>query len=73
MIDTTFRDGQSIAPMEFIAVKKIQERHSSSTVIMSKYSGCNRALGGILMINPYNVEDITRAIDAAMKNNSLKS
>jgi trehalose-6-phosphate synthase len=40
---------------------------------MSKYSGCNPALGGILMINPYNVEDITRAIDAAMKNNSLKS
>jgi len=71
MIDTTFRDGQSIAPMEFIAVKKIQERHSSSTVMMSEYSGCNRALGGILMINPYNVEDITKAIDAAMKTNSL--
>jgi len=73
MIDTTFRDGQSIAPIEFIAGKKIQERQSSSTVIMSEYSGCNRALGGILRINPYNVEDITRAIDAAMKNNSLKS
>ena len=73
MIDTTFRDGQSIAPMEFIAVKKIQERHSSSTVIMSEYSGCNRALGGILRINPYNVEDITKAIDAAMKTNSLLS
>jgi len=73
MIDTTFRDGQSIAPMEFIAVKKIQERHSSSTVIMSEYSGCNRALGGILRINPYNVEDITKAIDAAMKTNRLLS
>jgi len=73
MIDTTFRDGQSIAPMKFIAVKKIQERHSNSTVIMSKYSGCNRVLGGILMINPYNVEDITKAIDAAMKTNSLLS
>ena len=73
MIDTTFRDGQSIAPMEFIAVKKIQERHSSSTVIMSEYSGCNRALGGILRINPYNVEDITKAIDAEIKTNSLLS
>jgi len=53
--------------MEFIAVKKIEERHSSSTVIMSEYSGCNRALGGILRINPYNVEEITKAIDAAIQ------
>lgn len=66
MIDTTFRDGQSIAPMEFIAVKKVEERHPSSTVIMSEYSGCNRALGGILKINPYNIEEITKAIDAAI-------
>lgn len=33
---------------------------------MSEFSGCNRALGGILKINPYNVEDITKAIDAAI-------
>jgi trehalose-6-phosphate synthase len=30
---------------------------------MSEFAGCNRALGGILRVNPYNVEDIAKAID----------
>jgi trehalose-6-phosphate synthase len=34
---------------------------------MSEYSGCNRALGGVLRINPYNLEEITKAIDSAIQ------
>ena len=34
---------------------------------MSEFAGCNRALGGILRVNPYNVEDIAKAIDIMMQ------
>ena len=34
---------------------------------MSEFAGCNRALGGILRVNPYNVEDIAKAIDFMMQ------
>lgn len=37
-----------------------------SNVIMSEFSGCSKALRGILMINPFNIEEITRNIDLAM-------
>jgi len=34
--------------------------------VLSEFSGCNRALGGILKINPFNVEEIRNAIDTAV-------
>jgi trehalose-6-phosphate synthase len=34
---------------------------------MSEFSGCNLALSGILMINPFNIEEITRSIDLALQ------
>jgi len=35
-------------------------------VILSEFSGCNRALGGVLKINPYNVDEIAKNIDLAL-------
>jgi trehalose 6-phosphate synthase/phosphatase len=37
-----------------------------SAVILSEFCGCNRALGGVLRVNPFNVEDIAKAIDSAI-------
>lgn len=35
-------------------------------MILSEFSGCNRALGGILKINPFNVDEIAKSIDLAI-------
>lgn len=67
MLIVTLKDGQCIAPLEFISVKKKEKKLDKSNVIMSEFSGCNRALGGILMINPFNIEEITRSIDLALQ------
>lgn len=40
-------------------MKKLMNKNSKAAVILSEFSGCNRALGGILKINPYNVDEIT--------------
>ncbi len=66
LLVTSLRDGQSILPMEFIAVKESEKKLSTSAVILSEFCGCNRALGGILRVNPFNIEEITKAIDNAI-------
>lgn len=63
---TTLRDGQCLPPLEFIAVKKLLNLSNKANVILSEFSGCNRALGGILKVNPFNVDEITKNIDIAI-------
>jgi trehalose-6-phosphate synthase len=38
---------------------------NKAAVILSEFSGCNRALGGVLKINPFNVDEITKNLDIA--------
>jgi trehalose 6-phosphate synthase/phosphatase len=66
LLITTLRDGQCLPPLEFITVKKHLQRMSKSAVILSEFSGCNRALGGVLKINPFNVDEIAKNIDIAI-------
>jgi hypothetical protein len=47
-------------------VKKLMEKQAKAAVILSEFSGCNRALGGVLKINPFNVDEITQNIHAAI-------
>lgn len=66
LLITTLRDGQCLPPLEFVTVKKFLNSSNKSAVILSEFSGCNRALGGILKINPFNVEEIAKNIDNAI-------
>lgn len=66
LLITTLRDGQCLPPLEFVTVKKLLSRMNKAAVILSEFSGCNRALGGILKINPFNVDEITKNIDIAI-------
>lgn len=67
LIITSIKDGQCIPPLEFISVKKAEKTLEKSNIIMSEFSGCVQALGGILVINPFNTEEITRNIDLALQ------
>ena len=66
LLITTLRDGQCLPPLEFITVKKLLNKTGKAAVILSEFSGCNRALGGILKINPFNVDEIVKNIDLAI-------
>lgn len=66
LLITTLRDGQCLPPLEFITVKKYLHKSNKSAVILSEFSGCNRALGGVLKINPFNVDEIAKNIDIAI-------
>ena len=66
LLITTLRDGQSILPLEFIAVKKGEKKLGHSAVIMSQYAGCCRSLTGILKINPFSLEECMRSLDTVI-------
>jgi trehalose 6-phosphate synthase/phosphatase len=51
-------------------VKKHLNKSGKSAVILSEFSGCNRALGGVLKINPFNVDEIAKSIDTAINMSS---
>ena len=66
LLITTLRDGQCLPPLEFVAVKKMLNQTGKAAIILSEFSGCNRALGGILKINPFNVDEIAKNIELAV-------
>lgn len=53
--------------MEFIAVKKAENKLDKANIIMSESAGLQNHLGGAMIINPYNIEDITKNIDCALQ------
>ena len=67
LLITTLRDGQCIPPLEFIAVKKWQNRFRTSAIIISEFSGNSKALGGVIKINPSNSEEIKDAMDRVIQ------
>ena len=66
LLITTLIDGQCIPPLEFIAVKASQGKFRQSTAIISENSGNTTALGGVLKVNPSNIEEITKAMDLSL-------
>lgn len=70
LLITTLRDGQCLPPLEYITVKKELNKSGKSAVILSEFSGCNRALGGVLKINPFNVDEIVKNIEIAINMSS---
>ena len=52
--------------MEFIAVKKAENKLEHSAVILSQFAGCSNVLNGFLKINAFDVEETTKAFDTAI-------
>ena len=44
--------------MEFVATKKLTNKLNESLMILSEFSGSNRAFTGFLEFNPFNVINI---------------
>jgi len=52
--------------MVFAAVKQQQGKFEKSSIIMSEFSGCARALAGAFTVNPYDSEDMAMKIAEAV-------
>ena len=55
------RDGMNLVSFEYIACQR--QRHGS--LILSEFAGCAKSLTGSIIVNPWNVHEMARAIDQA--------
>jgi trehalose 6-phosphate synthase len=62
---TPFRDGMNLVAKEFLAA---QEARDPGVLVLSEFAGAASELSlGSLMVNPYDIHAIGRAIDAALR------
>lgn len=56
------RDGMNLVSFEYIACQ--EERHGS--MILSEFAGSAQSLGGSIIVNPWNIHDVARAMHQAV-------
>ena len=56
------RDGMNLVSFEYIACQ--QKRHGS--LILSEFAGSAQSLNGSLIVNPWNIDDMARAMQRAL-------
>ncbi|CCF73134.1 Probable alphaalpha-trehalose-phosphate synthase [UDP-forming] 9 [Babesia microti strain RI] len=62
LMDTCIRGGINLSAFEYIVCR----RGKSASAIISEFTGFSHSLETIVRINPWHMEDITRAIDMVM-------
>ncbi|MEG3116671.1 trehalose-6-phosphate synthase [Salinicola sp. 4072] len=60
---TPLRDGMNLVCKEFVAA---QDPADPGVLVLSELAGAARELSGALLVNPYDVHDITSAIERAL-------
>ena len=61
---TPLRDGMNLVAKEYVAS---QDPENPGALVLSRFAGAARELDGALLVNPYDIEDISQAIATAME------
>ena len=62
LIITSLRDGLCLQPLEFISVKHKLNKFSKSSLILSEFFGCSTNLEGAYIVNPYDIDIVSKKI-----------
>ncbi len=60
---TPLRDGMNLVAKEYVAA---QSARDPGVLILSRFAGAARELNGALIVNPYDVEGVTEALNIAL-------
>jgi trehalose-phosphatase len=63
-IASQFWDGLNLLPFEYTASQRDQS--NPGALIISEFMGCSRSLSGVLRVNPWNLDDVAEALNAAL-------
>ena len=63
LLVSSLRDGLCLPLFEYVAAKKNSGRLSESVMLLSEFSGTNRAFNGYLEYNPFNVSEFLTKLD----------
>lgn len=63
MLVTSLRDGMNLVAKEYIAAKK----DLSGVLVLSEFAGAASELGEALKVNPWNIEEVSKALATALQ------
>ena len=61
---TPFRDGMNLVAKEYVAA---QNEEDPGVLILSKFAGAAEELEEALIVNPYNIDDMAKAMQTALR------
>jgi trehalose 6-phosphate synthase len=70
-INSCLKEGFNLQILEFVCVKKLQNKFPKSAAIVSEFTGCAESMKGSVIINPYDIEDISHKLEEAISMNSF--
>lgn len=66
LLVSTLRDGLCLLPIEYTIVKKLIGKMSDAVMVLSEFSGCNKAFTGYIEYNPFNYSDLVKKLGTAI-------
>ncbi|KAH7488243.1 hypothetical protein PRIC1_007638 [Phytophthora ramorum] len=65
LVTTPVRDGMNTIPFGYVVCREATNRHAR--VILSEFAGCAQSLGGARLVNPWNTEELTDALQESLQ------
>ncbi|KAL3674261.1 hypothetical protein V7S43_000217 [Phytophthora oleae] len=67
LVITPVRDGMNTVPFGYVVCREATNKHAR--VILSEFAGCAQSLGGARLVNPWNTEELTDALQESLQDN----
>ncbi|GMF37049.1 unnamed protein product [Phytophthora fragariaefolia] len=67
LVITPVRDGMNTVPFGYVVCREATNK--LARVILSEFAGCAQSLGGARLINPWNTEELTDALQESLEDN----
>lgn len=67
LVITPVQDGMNTVPFEYVACREAAGQHAR--VVLSEFAGCAQSLGGAVLINPWNTEELVDSLVRSLDDN----
>lgn len=65
LVITPVRDGMNTIPFEYVVCREAAGQHAR--VVLSEFAGCAQSLGGAILVNPWNTEEVVAALARSLQ------
>jgi trehalose 6-phosphate synthase/phosphatase len=65
LVITPVRDGMNTVPFEYVVCREAAGQHAR--VVLSEFAGCAQSLGGAILVNPWNTEEVVAALARSLQ------
>eukprot|EP00347_Sterkiella_histriomuscorum_P002755 403366928 len=72
LLVSNLKDGLCLPPLEYTITKKFTNKFENALMLISEFSGANRAFTGFLEFNPFNIQEFQLKLDQGLSMTPLE-